>query len=479
MKPVTLRHLAELAGGVLAGVSDPDVVVTGPVVADSRQVGPGSVFVALRGERVDGHAFAADAAAAGAGAVLADRPCGAPAVVVDDVPGALARLARGSLALLPDVTVVGVTGSSGKTSTKDLLAHLLGKLGPTVAPPESYNNEIGHPLTVLRARESTRHLVLELSARGQGHIAHLTGIAPPRIGAVLNVGTAHLGEFGSREAIARAKGELVEALPADGVAVLNADDPLVSGMASRTRARTITFGTSAAATVRAEHVHLDRVGRATFTLRTPEGSATVALRTHGAHQVGNALAGAAVARGLGMPVTEVAAGLGEAHAVSRWRMDVRECAGDLTVINDAYNANPDSTAAALRALATIAAGRRAWAVLGEMAELGDASAEAHRDIGALAARLGVARVIAVEPAAEPIARGASQAGAEPADSGDSGVTAATAVADNDAAIAVLREQAEPGDVILVKGSRSAAMERVADAVTALSDQRGGAGEVRR
>ena len=198
-----------------------------------------------------------------------------PAVVVPDVPAALAALARAVLDRLPEITVVGMTGSSGKTSTKDLLAQLLAELGPTVAPPGSFNNELGHPYTVLRSTVDTRYLVLEKSARGIGHVAWLTRIARPRIGVVLNVGTAHLGEFGSRENIARAKGELVEALPADGVAVLNADDPLVLAMADRTAARVVTVGLAETADVRAVDVTLDERGTPSYELVTAAGSVPV------------------------------------------------------------------------------------------------------------------------------------------------------------------------------------------------------------
>ena len=262
MIPLTLAEVAGAVGGELHDVPDPGARVTGDVELDSRRIRPGGLFVALAGERVDGHEHAAGAVGAGAVGVLAARPVGVPAVVVPDVPAALADLARAVLGRLPDVTVVGVTGSSGKTSTKDLLAQLLAELGPTVAPPGSFNNELGHPYTVLRSTVDTRYLVLEKSARGIGHVAWLTRIARPRIGVVLNVGTAHLGEFGSRENIALAKGELVEALPADGVAVLNADDPLVAAMAARTAARVVLVGESAQAGVRAADVTLDERGRA-------------------------------------------------------------------------------------------------------------------------------------------------------------------------------------------------------------------------
>ena len=240
MIPLSLARIAQITGGQLRH-GDPAAVVSGEVVIDSRRAGPGGLFAAVAGERSDGHDFAAAAVAAGATAVLATRPVPVPSVLVADVPAALAALARAVVDALPAARIAGITGSSGKTSTKDLAAQLVERLGPTVAPAGSFNNEFGHPLTVLRADASTRYLVLELSARGIGHIAYLCRVAPPRYGVVLNVGHAHAGEFGGLDQVARAKGELPEALPADGVAILNADDPRVLAMAARTQARVVTF----------------------------------------------------------------------------------------------------------------------------------------------------------------------------------------------------------------------------------------------
>jgi UDP-N-acetylmuramoyl-tripeptide--D-alanyl-D-alanine ligase len=445
--PLSLAEVAAAVGGTLHDVADPDVTVTGDVELDSRKAGPGGLFVALAGERVDGHEHAAGAVAAGAVAVLAARPVGVPAVVVPDVPAALAALATAVLDRLPEVTVVGVTGSSGKTSTKDLLAQVLAELGPTVAPPGSFNNEIGHPYTVLRATGETRYLVLEKSARGIGHVAWLTRVARPRIGVVLNVGSAHLGEFGSREAIAQAKGELVEALPADGLAVLNADDPYVLAMAGRTDARVVTVGLSPGADVRAEEVEL-RSGMPAYTLVTPAGNARVTLAVHGQHQVGNSLSVAAVALELGMTPRQVAEALGRARPLSRWRMEVTERADGVVVVNDAYNANPESMAAALRALVTMGDGKRTWAVLGPMAELGATAPQEHARVGALAAELGVDRLVVVGDDAAPMAAGGN----------------ARRVADVGEAVELLRTELEPGDVVLVKASRAAGLERVALAV---------------
>lgn len=353
MIALTLAEVAAAVGGTLAD-ADPDALVTAPVEVDSRKVRPGGLFAAFVGEHVDGHDYADRALAAGAVAVLASRPVGGPTVLVDSVVDALGKLARAVVGRA-DAAVVALTGSAGKTSTKDLIAQLLQRLGDTVYPPGSLNNEIGHPMTALRVEDTTRHLVLEMGARHKGDIEYLTSITPPRIGLVLNVGTAHVGEFGSQEAIAEAKGELVEALPADGVAVLNADDRLVRAMASRTKARVVYFGESAEAEVRARDVRLDSTGRPSFTLSTPAGSAPVQLRLYGEHHVSNALAAAAVATELGMTVDDTAEALSEAGALSRWRMEVVDRADGVTVVNDAYNANPDSMRAALRALISMGA----------------------------------------------------------------------------------------------------------------------------
>jgi UDP-N-acetylmuramoyl-tripeptide--D-alanyl-D-alanine ligase len=463
MIPLTLAEIAMIVGGRLHDV-DPDVLVTGSVEFDSRRVVRGGLFVAFPGDRVDGHDYVGPAIAQGAVAALVTRPVDGPSIEVPDGLAALAALAGAVARRLRDTTVVAITGSSGKTSTKDVLAQLLARLGPTVAPPGSFNNELGHPYTVLLADTDTRFLVLETSARAVGHIAFLAGIAPPRIGVVLNVGTAHLGVFGSPEAIASAKGELVAALPAaqaGGVAVLNADDPLVLAMAARTAARLVTVGTAAGADVRGTDVTVDELGRAGFSLHAGGDSARVRLRLAGAHHVGNALAAAAVALECGMTLAEVAAALDEVVPASRWRMEVAERADGVLVINDAYNANPESMQAAVAALASIAGpraahGGRSFAVLGPMAELGADGPAAHDQLGRLAARAGVSRVIAVGEQARPIQHGAALEG--------SGGGSASWVPDAEGAIAVLRNELRPGDVVLVKASRSASLERVALAI---------------
>jgi UDP-N-acetylmuramoyl-tripeptide--D-alanyl-D-alanine ligase len=458
MIPLTLSDVATAAGGRLAGGADPSTVVSGAVLTDSRGCGPGDLFVAIVGDNHDGHDHAGSAVEAGAVAVLSSRELDVPCVVVEDTVAALGRLARGVVDRLPALTVIGVTGSSGKTSTKDLLSQVLPSLGETVAPVGSFNNEIGLPTTALRVTDATRFLVSEMGARGIGHIRYLCGITPPRVGVVLNVGSAHVGEFGGRDAIALAKGELVEALPAaadGGVAVLNADDELVAAMRARTAARVVTFGEAESAAVRATDVVLDDEARASFTLHQRDASAPVSLSLHGRHHVSNALAAAAVLLSCGADVPAAARALSAAGAVSRWRMEVSTRADGLTVVNDAYNANPESVIAALDALAAMSVGRRSWAVLGEMRELGDVAEAEHERVGRAAVERGVACVVAVGQGALGVAAGARGAGDG---------TVVEVVPDVDATVSLLRERLAPGDVVLVKASRAAGLESVAQAL---------------
>ncbi|KQX63605.1 UDP-N-acetylmuramoyl-tripeptide--D-alanyl-D-alanine ligase [Angustibacter sp. Root456] len=460
MIALTLLEIAQVTGGEVVG--DPRAgatVVDAAVVTDARECGPGSLYVARRGEHADGVDFVPQALERGAAAVLADRPVDAlPCVVVADVQEAFAALARAVVQRVPDVTVIGITGSSGKTSTKDLLASVLAELGPTVAPEASLNGEVGVPLTALRIEPSTRYLVLEMGARGGGHIRYLTEIVRPDVSVVLNVGSAHLGEFGSVEGIAEAKSEIVQALEPQGLAVLNGDDSRVRAMRERTRGRVVLVGRSADCAVRADEVTLDDQARASFVLVTPEGSAPVRLALFGEHHVANALAVAAVARELGMPVDAIAAALGRGRAASRWRMEVTDRPDGVRVVNDAYNANPDSMRAALKALVAMAAGRRTWAVLGEMLELGPDSLTAHDEIGRLAVRLNVSRLVAVGPGARPIHTGAVHEGSW----GEESVH----VPDVEAAYTLLREQLQPGDVVLLKSSRDSGLRYLGDRLAA-------------
>jgi UDP-N-acetylmuramoyl-tripeptide--D-alanyl-D-alanine ligase len=513
---LTIAEIAAIVGGRLADISAEQAAATrvsGTVEFDSRAVGPGGLFLALPGARSDGHDFAAAAVERGAVAVLAARPVGVPAIVVEpavrpgadanasvlehDVDGsgaavlaALARLAGAVAAKLVEggLTIVGVTGSSGKTSTKDLLAAVLTPLGEVIAPPGSFNNELGHPWTVLRATESTDYLVLEMSARHRGNIAALAAIAPPSIAVVLNVGTAHLGEFGSREAIAATKAELPQAVPLSGAVVLNVDDSAVAAMAETTAARVVRVSRERGAhdaDVWADAVTLDELARPRFTLHTEAGHVDVALAVHGDHQVSNALCAAAVALECGATLEQVAAALAAAGPASRHRMQVATRADGVTIVNDAYNANPDSMRAGLKALAWMARGaggqglrpegrgRRSWAVLGEMAELGDDAITEHDNIGRLAVRLDVSRLIVIGTgrAMSAMHDGAVMEGSWGAE--------ATMVPDADAALAVLRSELRAGDVVLVKGSNSAGLGALADVLIADSaDQGAGQGDPR-
>ncbi|WP_264031520.1 UDP-N-acetylmuramoyl-tripeptide--D-alanyl-D-alanine ligase [Cellulosimicrobium sp. SH8] len=481
MIELTAAQVAAATGGRLS--ADPEVRVGGPVVVDSRRVAPGSLFVALPGEHVDGHDYAAGAVAAGATLVLAARELDVPCVVVDDVQTALGELARHVLATLRergDVRVVAVTGSVGKTTTKDLLGQLLRPEGETVVPRGSFNNEIGLPLTVLEADASTRFLVLEMGASGVGHLTYLTRIAPPDVSVVLVVGSAHLGEFGGIEAVARAKAEIVTGLAPGGVAVLNADDLRVAAMADAAPGEVVTFGTIPASDVRAEDLGIDRTGRASFTLRvrpgaagdarpTEETHARVTLGLVGEHHVTNALAAATAALRLGVALPDVAARLSDARALSPHRMQVTERPDGVTVIDDSYNANPDSMRAALKALAVMAGrDRRSVAVLGEMLELGEDSRVAHDDLGRLVVRLNVKLLVVVGEGAGGIHDGATQEGSW----GDE----TRFVPDVEAASALLRDELREGDVVLVKASNGSGLWRLGDELAAAgADTPGGDG----
>jgi UDP-N-acetylmuramoyl-tripeptide--D-alanyl-D-alanine ligase len=475
---LTAAEIAAATGGALRGsaATDPALVVSGPVVVDSRDDVTGGLFVALPGEHADGHDYAAGAVDSGAALVLAARdvvgPDGAvlPSVVVPDVEKALGDLARAVLqrlreaALEPggsDLRVVGITGSVGKTTTKDLLAQLCGSVGPTIAPVRSFNNEIGLPLTVLRADESTRYLVLEMGASGPGHLTYLTDIAPPDVAVVLIVGHAHLGGFGGLDDVAVAKSEIVQGLVPDGIAVLNADDPRVAAMAALAPGDVVTFGAAPEATVGVRDVRLDRAGRATFTLVVrgeAERTAAVTLRLVGEHHVHNALGAAAAALAVGLDLDDVAAGLGAADALSPHRMHVVDRPDGVTIVDDSYNANPDSMRAALKALAVLAGrDRRSIAVLGEMLELGPGAREAHDAIGRLCVRLNIGLTIVVGEGARGIRDGANHEGSW----GDEVVLAD----DLDVATAFLQSELRPGDVVLVKSSYGAGLWRLGDALT--------------
>ena len=500
MIDLTVAQIAEIVGGQLVDISAEEAAqrhVTGTVEFDSRNLTPGGLFLALPGARSDGHEHAAAAVAAGAVAVLAARPVGVPAVVVaphrpmgdqGGVAGVLEHDTDGSgaavlaaLAALASVvarqlaaqglTIIGITGSSGKTSTKDLVAAVLDPLGPVICPPGSFNNELGHPWTVLRATTETDYLILEMSARHRGNIAALAAIAAPQIGVVLNVGTAHLGEFGSRQAIAATKAELPQAIPQNGVVILNADDPAVAAMADLTAAQVVRVSRASAtdrgpSDVWAGPVTLDELARPSFTLHTsgtfPTGAVEVHLGVAGEHQVTNALCAAAVGLVSGAGISQVGAALHAARPVSGHRMQVTTRADGVTVIDDAYNANPDSMRTGLQALAWIAhrggQRRRSWAVLGEMGELGDDAITEHDRVGRLAVRLDVSRLVVIGMGRSMSAMyyGAVMEG--------SWAGEATMVADTAAALALLQAELHPGDVVLVKASHSAGLWVLAEAL---------------
>ncbi|MEV0650831.1 UDP-N-acetylmuramoyl-tripeptide--D-alanyl-D-alanine ligase [Phytomonospora sp. NPDC050363] len=446
MIPLSLGEIAALVGGTVHG--DAAVTVTGPAVLDGRQAEAGGLFAAFAGEHVDGHDHAEQAGRAGAVAVLGSRPTSLPTVVVGDTRAALQTLAAHVVSLLRDgLSVVGVTGSHGKTSTKDLLAAVLSSAGATVATIGSRNNELGVPLTMLRAEAATRFLALEMGARRVGDIAALAALVPPDIAIVLNVGQAHLSYFGSRGAVAEAKGELVRGLAPGGTAVLNADDPAVAAMRSPAEGPLLTFGRAERADVGVTDLTLDRLGRPSFTLRTADASARVALPLVGAHQALNAAAAAAAGLAAGVALETSAAALATA-TLSQWRMELCDLAGGVTLLNDSYNSSPDSARAALDALAAVEGGRRI-AVLGEMLELGDDSEAEHRAVGEYAAAR-ADTVVAVGEAARPIAVGAGER--------------AVVKGDNNAAVDWLRRHLTEGDVVLVKGSRGAYLDEVAAAL---------------
>jgi UDP-N-acetylmuramoyl-tripeptide--D-alanyl-D-alanine ligase len=449
------RRLSDVARAVEGSLEGDDVEVRS-VSTDSRDVNDGSLFVALSGDRTDGHRFVGHAFAGGAAAAVVAEPVGAtgPVVRVRSTTDALMRLAadeRGSML----ATVVGITGANGKTTTKDL-AHAVARTRFHVhASPGSFNNEIGLPLTLLGAPADTEVVVAEMGARRVGDVKLLSGIARPDVVVVTNVGVAHMEIFGSWASIVEASAEPVDALGPDGLAILNADDPVVATYAERCPGRVVTFGLGADADVRAEDVSLGADGRASFLLTDGRDDVRVRLAVPGEHMVSNALAAVAVGGELGVVLGEAAAALTEA-GVSRWRMETFTTTVGVRVVNDAYNANPESTAAALRTARWMAAEDRLIAVLGEMAELGPISADEHDKVGELAARIRVDRLITVGGAARAIARAALREGME---SGD--------VASYDTAEEALddvRRLAAPGDLVLCKGSRVAGLEAVAEAL---------------
>lgn len=452
MKSRRLSDVAAAVGGRMAGE---DVSVSS-ASTDSRQAQPGTLFFALSGEHQDGHRFVGDALRRGAAAAVVARDEGfpGPVVVVPDTGSALLALAGAERAAFTG-RVAAVTGSVGKTSTKDFCGAVLSMRFRVHASPASFNNQVGLPLTVLSAGPDTEVLVCELGASAVGEIRDMCRVARPEVGIVTNVGLAHMAFFGSRENVIRAKAELIEELPPDGVAVLNADDPVVRGYAARTPSRTFLFGTARDADVRAEGIRLSDAGHASFVLAFGGERETVELAVPGEHMVSNALAASACGVALGLSLAECAAALKDAQ-VSAWRMETFTTPDGIRVLNDAYNANPASMAAALRTARWMSRGGRCVAVLGHMAELGPISREEHERVGELVARLGIERLVVVGREALPISRGAVREGVRPED-----VVTVDAPAQ---ALAEVRATARPGDLVLVKGSRVAGLEELAEAL---------------
>jgi UDP-N-acetylmuramoyl-tripeptide--D-alanyl-D-alanine ligase len=452
MRRRTLASVAEAVAGSVTG-ADATVEVLS-VAADSRRATPGALFVALPGERVDGHRFVPDAVANGAAAAMVrhgSSGVAAPSVRVDDPGAALLALATDERSHFPG-TVTAITGANGKTTTKDLTAAVVATTFRVHASPDSFNTEVGVPLTLLGAPEDAEVIVAELGARHVGDVASLCAVADPRIVVVTNVGVAHMEVFGSWEAIVEASAEPVEALGIDGVAVLNADDPVVAGYAARTPARVRTFGRSAQADVRADDVVVGHDGCAGFDVVVKDERAAASLSIPGEHMVSNALAAIAVGLELQIPLDVCAAGLAEAP-ITRWRMETTRTPAGVTILNDAYNASPESVAAALRTARWMAHDGRLIAVLGQMAELGPIAAEEHERVGELAARLHVDHLVTVGAEARAVAMAAIREGVEPA--------SVVASDDLDAALADVLAVVQPGDVVLTKGSRVTGLEVLA------------------
>ncbi|CAG7845734.1 UDP-N-acetylmuramoyl-tripeptide--D-alanyl-D-alanine ligase [Pseudoclavibacter triregionum] len=463
MIDLTLDEIAAAVSGrlILSEGTDGSTVVGGLVNTDSREIRPGGIFVAKPGEFTDGHRFADSAIEHGAALVIVERELELatprPQIVVENSVEALGALATEVIRRvkgLGRLTEIAVTGSNGKTTTKNLLAEIFSARGETVAPIASFNNEVGGPITFCRVRESTEYLIAEMGASAPGEIRRLIRMAKPDVGIVLMVGLAHAGEFGGIETTLRSKTEMVEDLEPDDWAVLNRDDARVASMADKTRARVLWFGRGADADVRAQDVETSLEGTS-FTLILPgQEPVKVAFQVIGEHHVSNALAAAAAAHTQGVPATEIRDALERVTRAERWRMEV-VARGPITVINDAYNASPDSMAAALRTLAQIAGPeQRTVAVLGEMSELGSQSIEEHDRLGLLAVRLNIGKLVVVGRGARPLHLGAIAQGSWDGES--------VFVEDMDAAYDLLDQELREGDLVLVKSSNSAGLRHLGD-----------------
>lgn len=448
MISLTVGEIAKIVDGELFGAAD--AIVTREPFFDSRKSIPGGIFLALQGEHVDGHEYVADAIQSGGVTALTTRKVGDTCIVVDDVLGALSKLGAEVRRRLPNMKVIGITGSQGKTTTKDITKHVLSLVGETIAPEQSFNNDLGVPLTLLRATNTTQFCVLEMGARHLGDIARLVKMAKPNIGVVLVVGTAHIGEFGSRAGIAETKSEMVQELESDATAILGTYDEFTPLMAAKTSAPPLFFGENVTCDVRATDIEI-REGCAHFDLVTRAGREPVALRLIGRHQVPNALAAAAIATALGISIDRIATGLSTADIASKWRMEISEISSVL-VINDSYNANPESMTAALETLRYFAQerGGRAWAFIGRMHELGDSSDADHRKIIERSESLEIDQVIAVNtPEYQSDSAGSA--------------TSVKHVLTFDEALAISKEITS-GDVILVKGSRAEGLEKLSELI---------------
>ena len=459
MIPVSAKKLAEILGGTIIG--NPETLVTGSVETDSRLIFPGSLFFAKPGQQQDGHEFLADAFSKGAEVAVVQRAVATESItqiVVTDTVKALGLLAAWLLVELrksSDLKVIAITGSNGKTTTKNMLRAILSELGPTIAPIESFNNQVGAPISVLRADTTTKFLVVELGAEGKGSIDYLAKIANPDIAVVLKVGLAHVGEFGGIENTAEIKAELVRALRPEAILVLNADDSYVRQMAALTGCKTIWFGTNWESEYRATDFELTKTGTS-FQMNWPNGQANkVELKILGEHHVMNALAASAVAEQLGASHPQIIDALEKMELAERWRMQRFVRSDGVTVINDAYNASPDSMRAALQTLAQLGKlGTRTIAVLGEMAELGEYSRTEHDAIGRLVVRLNIDQLVVVGTGAKLIHMGASQEGSWDGES----IFFETI----DEALSYLRGILVDGDTVLVKSSKSANLRFLGD-----------------
>ncbi len=460
MNAMMASQIAQIVGGSLSG---DDVLVTAGPSLKSSDVEQGGIFLAIRGEKADGHDFVEDAFSHGALLAMTTRTVPQRHILVEDVTLALTSLARYVRSELKDLKVIGITGSQGKTTTKDLLRHMLSQHGQTVAPLGNHNNELGVPLTLLACTSETKYAVIEMGARHSGDIAHLAAIAQPDIAVVLRVGMAHIGEFGSIETIAKTKSELISALSDSGIAILGQYDPFTKAMKTLHAGHTLTFGCGHSDDVRATEIEM-REGRPHFDLVTPDGRAAVGLRIVGEHQIANALACAAVGTALGFSIESIATALSTANVESKWRMEIHEFS-EVLLINDSYNASPDAVEAALRTLILFAQerGGRAWAFLGKMAELGESSAAAHQQVGTLAFQMGIDHLVCVDAP-------------EYESTNENGGQTILHLCDRSGARAIA-EQIEPGDVILVKASRSERFEILAEEIEAVVKTKIIAGDV--